>query len=292
MVVSVTLKTFPEPPVIIQNFNATFPDNATLYSFVESYLETLTAIADAGGSGYYFIDPLGVILQNGLPAFLVAQFFFNKTDTAATNALFEPLYETIYRVGGKSLGNLTSFLPLARYAYPQRGGYDPSGLNVILGSRLYSRNLLESPDGPVRLSNAIKNITSTFPTIVQGHLTAGGQVARNSHIDSALNPSWRKALGQIIISSSWPDDASYSTQIEIQQAMTNILVPILAAVEPDMGAYTNEADLNEPQWQKVFWGTNYPKLLEVKRKWDPHGLLRCNRCVGSERWDATGNCPA
>jgi Berberine and berberine like len=55
-----------------------------------------------------------------------------------------------------------------------------------------------------------------------------------------------------------------------------------------MGAYVNEADANEPHWHKVFWDSNYGRLWEIKNKWDPKGLLRCNRCLGSERWDARG----
>jgi hypothetical protein len=39
---------------------------------------------------------------------------------------------------------------------------------------------------------------------------------------------------------------------------------------------------NEADWQNVMFGTNYPKLLDVKRKYDPDNLLWCNHCVGSE----------
>ena len=35
----------------------------------------------------------------------------------------------------------------------------------------------------------------------------------------------------------------------------------------------NEADYFEPNWQRSFWGTNYPKLLEVKKKYDPEVIL-------------------
>ena len=69
--------------------------------------------------------------------------------------------------------------------------------------------------------------------------------------------------------------------------MTDVETPILAALETDMGAYMNEADLNEGRWQEVFWGLeNYDRLLSIKAKWDAEELFMCKLCVGSENWDA------
>jgi hypothetical protein len=293
VVIAVTLKTFPEPPFLVQNLNVTFPDVKSLYNFTTSYLKALPAIDDAGGSGYYYLDPYGAILNIPEPTFIVVHYFFNKTNITAINTLFAPLYAVVNSINGTKSVNVTISVPQARYAFPQPNSHDSTGGNVILGSRLYSRRNLETENGAANLANAIQNITSHYPTIIEGHLTAGGKVAANADkVDSALNPSWRLALGEIIIPISWEDSTPYAVQQQLMKNLTDIEVPILAAVDPTMGAYTNEADANEPQWQTVFWGTNYPKLLQVKNKWDPRGLLRCNRCVGSERWDATGNCPA
>ena len=51
-----------------------------------------------------------------------------------------------------------------------------------------------------------------------------------------------------------------------------------------------DRDYYEPNWQRSFWGTNYPRLLEVKKEYDPHGLFTCHHCVGSELQSADGNC--
>lgn len=60
---------------------------------------------------------------------------------------------------------------------------------------------------------------------------------------------------------------------------------------PLSGSYFNEADYNDPEWQLSHWGrTTYARLLDVKAKYDPSGLFVCHHCVGSEAWDATGNC--
>lgn len=39
---------------------------------------------------------------------------------------------------------------------------------------------------------------------------------------------------------------------------------------------------------RSFWGTNYGRLLAVKRKYDAHGLFVVHHGVGSEDWSADG----
>ena len=53
-------------------------------------------------------------------------------------------------------------------------------------------------------------------------------------------------------------------------------------VGPNGGTYTNEANPYEPYWKEAFWGSNYKKLLKIKKRIDPKNLLTCNRCVGTD----------
>jgi Berberine and berberine like len=41
-------------------------------------------------------------------------------------------------------------------------------------------------------------------------------------------------------------------------------------------------------WQKSFWGSNYPRLRQIKDKYDPDGLFVVHHGVGSEDWSADG----
>ncbi|KAF9004392.1 hypothetical protein BDQ17DRAFT_1198223, partial [Cyathus striatus] len=52
-------------------------------------------------------------------------------------------------------------------------------------------------------------------------------------------------------------------------------------VSPGAGSYLNEADVNEPNWQDLFWGTKYDRLCEIKQKVDPWGLFYAPIAVGS-----------
>jgi hypothetical protein len=54
--------------------------------------------------------------------------------------------------------------------------------------------------------------------------------------------------------------------------------------------YSNEADVNEPQFQTTFFGPNYAELTRIKAKYDPDDLFIVAAGVGSERWDEWGLC--
>lgn len=65
--------------------------------------------------------------------------------------------------------------------------------------------------------------------------------------------------------------------------MTNSLLPAIdAAVTSPPRAYMNEGDFQEPDWQSVFFGDNYDKLLSIKNKYDPSHLFYAVTAVGSE----------
>ncbi|MCW5734851.1 MAG: FAD-binding oxidoreductase [Enhydrobacter sp.] len=62
----------------------------------------------------------------------------------------------------------------------------------------------------------------------------------------------------------------------------------LRKVVPNPGAYVSESNYFEADWQKAFWGTNYPRLRAVKDKYDPAGLFFVHHGVGSEDWSPDG----
>ncbi len=63
----------------------------------------------------------------------------------------------------------------------------------------------------------------------------------------------------------------------VEQAMSYI-----KRATPEGASYTNEGDFSEKNWQTEFWGTNYPRLLQIKRKYDPTNLFLVHHGVGSE----------
>ena len=50
----------------------------------------------------------------------------------------------------------------------------------------------------------------------------------------------------------------------------------LLKAAPGAGSYVSESNYFERDWQHAFWGSNYPRLAAVKRKYDPENLFRLN----------------
>ncbi|WP_036169758.1 FAD-binding oxidoreductase [Massilia sp. 9096] len=62
----------------------------------------------------------------------------------------------------------------------------------------------------------------------------------------------------------------------------------LRQAAPGAGAYVSESDYFEANWQQTYWGSNYPRLLGIKRRYDPDGLFTVRHGVGSEDWSEDG----
>ncbi len=58
-------------------------------------------------------------------------------------------------------------------------------------------------------------------------------------------------------------------------------IGLLRKATPDSGAYFNESGYDEPNPQTSFWGSNYPRLLEIKKAYDPSNLFTVHLGVGS-----------
>lgn len=80
----------------------------------------------------------------------------------------------------------------------------------------------------------------------------------------------------------WPNNATVAEKKRRKQELVKVSLEMGRIVGPDGGAYINEANPYEPDWQNVFWGANYAKLEKIKKRVDPKGLMMCNRCVGTD----------
>ena len=62
----------------------------------------------------------------------------------------------------------------------------------------------------------------------------------------------------------------------------------LRALVPNPGAYVSESNYFDKDWQHAYWGSNYARLAEIKKKYDPDGLFIVHNGVGSEDWSTDG----
>ncbi|KAF9254073.1 hypothetical protein L218DRAFT_887159, partial [Marasmius fiardii PR-910] len=68
-----------------------------------------------------------------------------------------------------------------------------------------------------------------------------------------------------------------------QGKVTSVYDAALKKLAPNPGAYVNEADSNEPDFEKAIYGANYNRLLDIKDRWDPEQVLYGSIVVGGDR---------
>ncbi|KAF7330613.1 FAD-binding domain-containing protein [Mycena sanguinolenta] len=166
---------------------------------------------------------------------------------------------------------------------------DSVGSNVVFGSRLIPATAFR--DSPLTVGEVFKKLLESGATEIVGLMVAGGKVAENAHISSAVHPAWRTAKMHLLTAEKWDDSASLAEIDQIRHLFQKVKLPIIEEIAgPNAGAYSNEADVLEPNFQTTFFGPNYSKLSAIKSKYDPNDLFIVGAGVGSERWDEWGLC--
>jgi len=56
----------------------------------------------------------------------------------------------------------------------------------------------------------------------------------------------------------------------------------LRAIAPNGGSYVSESNFFESDYQRSYWGTNYPRLVTIKQEYDPARLFAVHNGIGSE----------
>ncbi|BCS27711.1 uncharacterized protein APUU_60759S [Aspergillus puulaauensis] len=292
VVVRVTVNAYPDHPAIAVRTNYTLPASSTrFWDGVETVHNHLLELNDNGGTGYYMITPRSIpsVKSSTFELFIV---FINQTDRSIPEKLIRPVISDLEKATGVTPSvNVFPFPTVSGMFSAVLPKNETTGIFSQLGSRLLSRSLLAKQDGPAQISSALSRLDLSPGEYIQGTVVAGGKVARNKHIRSGLNLAWREAAIHVLFTKRWDADTTFAQQAEITADITDNKVAILRSLEPDtMGAYVNEADANEVDFQKSFWGENYEDLYRIKKQRDPTGLFITRKGVGSEDWDDDGLC--
>lgn len=120
-------------------------------------------------------------------------------------------------------------------------------------------------------------------------LSGAANEARQRAKKTSLNPTVLEAAALVIMGASeqavFPRVPHHEPNLkegaekvrQVDAAMKKFM-----QAAPHSGTYSNEADYFQQNWQQDFWGEHYPKLLEIKKKYDPEGVFTCHHAVGSE----------
>ncbi len=158
-------------------------------------------------------------------------------------------------------------------------------------------SLLENDDSQQRLADAL--FASSRISGVSLHFNKGLAGAPPDAIagakDTATNPAVLTAFALVIVGDGQPPaypgiPGHEPSIVDGRKAAARIdqCVDQLRTIVPNGGAYVSESNYFEKGWQQAYWGGNYPRLAEIKRKYDPDGLFVVHNGVGSEQWSKDG----
>jgi FAD/FMN-containing dehydrogenase len=157
-------------------------------------------------------------------------------------------------------------------------------------------SLLEN-DAQQRLADALfaSSRHSGFSLHFNKGLAGGPPDALAAAKDTSTNPAVLSAFALAIAADgegpAYPGIAGHEPSVvEGQKSAARIdqCMNQLRAVAPNGGAYVSESNYFEKGFQQSYWGSNYPRLAEIKKKYDPDGLFVVHNGVGSEQWSADG----
>ncbi|KAL6855741.1 hypothetical protein J3F83DRAFT_475402 [Trichoderma novae-zelandiae] len=269
-VLSTTVRAYPD--LVSSALNLTFTDQGVtddvFYGAVSSFLTTLPSIVDSGATVVFLLAP-GVFLVQPVNAPGVTK--------AKLQSLIDP---TLNNLKSKGIGydfhidQFNTFLDSYNAYNPP-----PNVTEYNIGGRLIPRNLFTNQSGAASVAAAYRFINQ-HGGVVSG---VSVNVSKGQKVSNAVNPAWRTAITSTVVGLPF-DPLNFQNNLDAQKTMTNVLVPKLDALSATKAAYLNEADMNQPNFQQVFYGSNYAKLKSIKNKYDPTGTFYGLTAVGSDDW--------
>ncbi|KAF9942708.1 hypothetical protein BGZ67_000114 [Mortierella alpina] len=286
VVVEAVYRTFPAMDGInMALWELSFYGSVPKSTIFKQWLSLQANLTERGWSGTSFFSDKSLSLQ-----------FFQPNSNKDRVSIDHFLMNINSIPGIFALGSVQHF-PTFWSAFQVYNPHDYHGIeNLLVASRLLPREKFETSDGIEELTDVLLKAQDRIrgegnPTAeIIMHTVAGGVVADGNDDETSVHPAWRKALATIGTFTTWHGDQPLEKQQAYSRNLTSA-VQLWRDITPGSGTYFNEGDVNEPDWQENFFGTNYPFLKKIKRMVDPHGLFVCRKCVGSEDWSEDFNCP-
>ncbi|KAM7209625.1 FAD-binding domain containing protein [Naviculisporaceae sp. PSN 640] len=297
VVTSVTTKTYPTPSISHVEFAllTSETNNPSLFEMIAYIHSQFPLLGDAGLSGYAFffqaipnpsdggVSQIGGITMTGI---------FQDIPTTKAEQLMAPIFTHIDKTWPGLFYPVFKTTPYKSFLDWYNVNYDNSaaGTNSLTGSRLLDKSSLT---GNLTLT---AEVFKTFTNVEHpggmgtAYLVSGkgvhNAVPRGG--SNAVLPAWRKAYVHATLVSASAFGVGFAplnatSRADAMKRINRALEP-MRKLAPDSGAYANEATPEEPDWQNQFWGSNYKRLAEIKRRVDPTDVFWCHPCVGNEGW--------
>ncbi|KAK4183730.1 hypothetical protein QBC35DRAFT_507454 [Podospora australis] len=278
VILSVTMKTFPDVP----STGATLYINDTHIGYDNDKYWNATTIFHKYAT--HFVDNGLYVYFELFPFTLRARPFVAIGKTVAElEAITAPMFAELDALSIPYEWTPKSF-PTFFDLYLDLFEDEASGGSALTGGWLFTRDdVTNNNDGII---DAFKTVFSPAPGVfsfIVGHLFNPGYGKPVSN--SATHPSWRNAANFVITVLPVPIGASKAEKASLQNVLTNTIDQALRDSSTSGATYVNEADPYQPNWQSHFWGSEYPRLKQIRKKWDPLGVFYSIATPGTEDWE-------
>ncbi|KAI4704725.1 hypothetical protein J4E89_009602 [Alternaria sp. Ai002NY15] len=282
VVTSVIAKAHPRIHVTksVFSFQAPVNDSANFWKGINAYMKRFPEFTNAGTYSYFWIWNYGTTLD-----FQMTPFFAPNHTIESFNALTKDFFADLKSFNISVTPN-TTYHDDFYSANKGSWGADTLGVTTIRqATRLFPKSLWATEEKFNSFYTTIEN------TVMNGHTVGGYHMAPGNpfKVDNAVNEAWRNTQSFLITANMVPENATPAQLKEASDYLTYDIMDSWRAVAPASeggGVYLNEADIQEPNWQTDFYGAkNYPKLLAIKKKWDPKSVFYATTAVGSQDWE-------
>jgi len=171
----------------------------------------------------------------------------------------------------------------------------PVAFSQRITGRLIPTEPFESPESRKKLATdvvaamranvpslSIQRLLTTLQPISFQIYMSGPKPAKlggPSGASTGVNTAWRNSYWEIVAATGWI--------VGVPQGITDELARNSNAAMNGLrqygsGCYLNEASALEEDWKTAFFGANYDRLLSIKSKYDPTGVLNVYKGIGWE----------
>jgi hypothetical protein len=216
---------------------------------------------------------------NGLGYTAMVNPFLSLTEAQKS---MEPLTAYVSSIGGTIIMEQhSSFLSVySQYVQPTANLDIPAA--SFATNRFVPSDYMESETGKAKIQKVLSKLKSAgfAPTIFQTTPAYYQSKGLYREGETSATPAWRDSVWMITGNTQWAWNSTAAERRATVQKIRSITKE-LEMFAPDSGAYISEADPWTGDWQDAWWGkANYAKLLRLKQRYDPLGLLSCWRCIG------------
>lgn len=281
VVLSMTARLHPDGQVAggTVSFNDTATSNDVFWDAVGAWISNLPEYIDDGNYMRYAIRRSGT--TSSMTAYLTAA----DKNSSELGARLEPFLAVLTARRIPFTPNIyTSPDYLTHYAAEDGPlPYGPFPASELISSRFIPRSVVLDPQQNKALVEALRLTTKN------GDFNLGCQATNAykppSTPSNAVLPAWRDAVSLCLVVSEWDWTVPRSEMVAREHDLMSTYMPALIAATPGSGIYLNEGNFAQSDWQDQFYGVNYARLREVKRAYDPEGILYGLTSVGSEDWE-------